>query len=177
MFNFKKKKEKSKENIDSAPPDAIGMYYDLRNQALTIKAFQIGVEPGGEYPVYGAVIDLMFGENIATMISMLDGTVSLYYSNGGGIIGIGERYDDIREHGFNLLANAGHLIKHFSVTDDFSLPTEDYACYAFFLTDNGVYKATFHMDHDDEGDVYDFLNYLIQNLLTSIRLNAERDGF
>ena len=173
MFKFKKKKENPVEKNGGEKPSPEEMYHDLRNMALGVEASQLSVEPGNECPVYGAVIDLCLGDNTATMISMLDGTVSLYYGTGGGIIGVGERYEEVREQGFSLLANAVQLLGYFDVTDNYSLPEEDGACHAFFLTDDGVYKAAFHMDRDDEGDEYDFLNGFIQNLLTSIRVSTE----
>ena len=176
MFKFKKNKEKPNEDKGGQAPTPADMYHELRTMALSIKASQIGVEPGNEHPVYGAVIDMVFGEATATMISMLDGTVSLYYSSGGGIIGVGERYGEVREHSFILLANAVQLLEYFSVTEDYSLPEEENSCFAFFLTEDGVYKADFHMDRDDEGEEYNFLNHLIQNLLTSIRVSTEDEG-
>jgi len=173
MFKFIKKKEKTTNKNGGQPLSPTEMYHDLRNMALSINASQLNVEPGNECPVYGAVIDLCFGENTATIISMLDGTVSFYYSTGGGIIGVGERYEEVREQGFTLLANAVQLLEYFHVTDDFSLPEEDSACFAFFLTCDGVYRAAFHMDRDDEGEEYNFLNGFIQNLLTSILVSTE----
>jgi len=172
MFGFRKNKW--------APIDTkVNMYHDLRSQALNLKLSQIqtAIKPGYECPVYGAVIDMVFGEATATMIFMLDGAASLYYSNGGGIIGVGEHYPEVREEGFNLLANMVQLLEFFEITKDFSLPTDDSACFAFFLTEDGVYKTAFHMDRHDEGDMYNFINYYIQNLLTSIRVNTQKDGY
>jgi hypothetical protein len=176
MFGIGKNKKMNPESNNE--PDigrTADIYNDLRNQVLALKSSQILVDPGNEYPVYGAVIDMVFGDGdtLATMVCVLDGTVSLYYGNGGGIIGIGEKYQEVREEGFNLLANALQLLEYFDETDDFSLPNDANACFAFFLTDDGIYKAAFHMDRDDEGDVYNFLNHFVQNLLTSIRVNTE----
>ena len=153
------------------------IYHDLRKQALTIDVSQISVAPGNECPVFGAVIDIVPGDGVgsATMVCLLDGAVSIYYSKGGGIIGIGERYAEVREEGFNLIANAVQLLEYFEVTDDFSLPVEKSSCFAFFLTKDGVYKAAFHMDRDDEGGVYNFLNGFVQNLLHSILVNTEKN--
>ena len=65
-------------------------YADLRLLALSLTADQIGVTPTAEHPrVFGAVMEIGLEEGSATLVALHDGTVSMYLSSGGGIIGGG----------------------------------------------------------------------------------------
>jgi hypothetical protein len=67
------------------------MYNGLRQRVLDLDPAEIGFAPTAELPdVYGLVLDLGFGDDVATLVTMLDGTTSLYVSSGGGMIGAGQ---------------------------------------------------------------------------------------
>ena len=63
---------------------------DLRRQALEVKASALGLAPTAELPhVFGAIMETGYFEAVATLVAFADGAVSLYFSNGGGVIGAG----------------------------------------------------------------------------------------
>ena len=63
----------------------------LRDLALRVSPSDLDVVPTDERPnVWGAVMELGYPTGIATLVSLAEGTTSLYFSNGGGIIGAGE---------------------------------------------------------------------------------------
>ena len=63
----------------------------LRELALRLSAAELEVTPTDERPnVWGAIMELGYPTGIATLVSLSEGTTSLYFSNGGGIIGAGE---------------------------------------------------------------------------------------
>ena len=69
----------------------------LRELALRLSAAELEVTPTDERPnVWGAIMELGYPTGIATLVSLSEGTTSLYFSNGGGIIGAGE-YPAVRE--------------------------------------------------------------------------------
>ena len=79
---FKKSKPKP-------PPQDV--YLGLRNQVLSVKPNDIGVSPTPEMPVvWGVVMETGYPEAVVTLVSLGDRTTSLYFSNGGGVIGAGE---------------------------------------------------------------------------------------
>ena len=74
--------------------DAEQMYRDLRSQILTVSPDTVNLSPAPEHPlVWAAVMDWHVGSGVATLVAILEGTVSLYLSSGGGIIGAGAHAD------------------------------------------------------------------------------------
>jgi hypothetical protein len=62
----------------------------LRQQALTVEASQLDAAPSAERPrVFGVLMETGYPEAVATLVVFADGTTSLYFSNGGGVIGAG----------------------------------------------------------------------------------------
>jgi hypothetical protein len=61
---------------------------DLRKMFLTTAAKKVGIQPSQEYPrVWGVAMDWPIGEHIATVISLCDGSASVYTTGAFGIIG------------------------------------------------------------------------------------------
>jgi hypothetical protein len=75
-------------DIDPAAPGA-GPAADLRSQVLTAEPATFGFTQSEHGPLWGAVMDMGFPNGTATLVSLADGTTSLYTSTGGGIIGGG----------------------------------------------------------------------------------------
>ena len=74
--------------------DGEQVYRDLRAQVLTVPASALSLSPTPEHPfVWAAVMDWHVGSGVATLVAILDGTVSMYLSSGGGIIGAGAHAD------------------------------------------------------------------------------------
>ena len=71
----------------SAEPTAV--YESLRRQILELTAAELG----GAYaaaPILALLMETGYREAVATLVGVIDGTTSLYFSNGGGMIGAGE---------------------------------------------------------------------------------------
>jgi hypothetical protein len=61
---------------------------ELRETFLRVTPSQIGLSATPEYPrIFGATVDWPIGEHIATVVSLSDGTASLYTTSTFGIIG------------------------------------------------------------------------------------------
>jgi hypothetical protein len=71
--------------------DPADMMRQLREQALRVSAHDLDLAPTASRPrVWGAIMELGYATGIATLMSLSEGTTSLYFSNGGGVIGAGE---------------------------------------------------------------------------------------
>ncbi len=67
------------------------MFSDLRRQVLELDPADAGLAPTDADPqLFGAVLETGFPEGSFTLVCLVDGTTSLYLSNGGGTIGGGE---------------------------------------------------------------------------------------
>lgn len=73
----------------SRPPES-DAFRDLRNRALTVTALELGLEPDPAAPIHGVIMETGYPEAVATFVCLRDGTVSLYFSTGGGVIGGGQ---------------------------------------------------------------------------------------
>jgi hypothetical protein len=61
----------------------------LRTRLLTGSAEAIGLKPDGN--VWGILLEMGYPQATATLVCLSDGSASLYISNGGGVIGGGEK--------------------------------------------------------------------------------------
>ncbi len=84
----------------------------LRERALTVAPAALGAAPSAELPhVFGLLMETGFPVAAATLAVFADGTVSLYFSNGGGVLGAGE-HESVRAAASALLASAeAHLAR------------------------------------------------------------------
>jgi len=67
-------------------------------------------------------MDTGYRDALVTLVSLVDGTTSLYFGNGGGIIGAGE-HEVVRQATSKLLTRAQGDLKQLGFADDFPLPT------------------------------------------------------
>jgi len=66
------------------------VYSGLRQQILTLDPASMHLAPSAEHPhLYGGLMEMGMGGDVATLVALADGTTSLYWSTGGGIIGAG----------------------------------------------------------------------------------------
>ena len=74
-----------------AESEAAGATVGLRKKILSLDPASVGLHPSAELPqVWGVLMEMGFPDGAATIVSLADGTTSLYTSEGGGVIGGGE---------------------------------------------------------------------------------------
>jgi hypothetical protein len=72
-------------------PESAPIYTSMRNQILTLVPAEVGLGPSPQFPhVWGVLTEIGLDRGSATLVSLADGTTSLYLSSGGGFIGYGE---------------------------------------------------------------------------------------
>lgn len=77
--------------------DPVAVMRRLRDHALRATAEELDLVPTESRPrVWGALMELGYPTGIATLMTLAEGTTSLYFSNGGGVIGAGE-HEAVRE--------------------------------------------------------------------------------
>ena len=116
------------------------IYLGLRNQALSLEPGQIGLNLDTSNPVFGILMDTGYKDAVVTLSVMGEGSVSLYFSNGGGIIGLGE-HEGPRRAGLSLLSFANQFKNHLKPTKEFPLPIEGYTTF-YILTIKGVITSS-----------------------------------
>jgi len=114
------------------------VYAGLRNSLLTAKAETIGLKPAAN-EVWGVMMETGYSKAVASLVAVADGTVSLYFSNGGGIIGLGQHPGPQRV-GKDFIALAQQLAAQAKPTTDFPLPQPDFTNF-YPLSGSGVLCA------------------------------------
>ena len=121
-------------------------YTGLRNMVLTTKPETVGLKPSaGE--VWGILMETGYPEAVVTLVALADGTVSIYFSNGGGIIGLGPHLG-AQNAGKAFLAFAQQYSKHGTATKKYPLPKPSHTRF-YFLTGSGA--MTVEAKEDDLG--------------------------
>jgi len=119
----------SKEPVQAPEGDKQGpeLMAGLRNMALTMTPDQLNVTvPATGRGVWGSVTDFGTPQGTATLVTFLDGSTSLYYSTGGGIIGSGDSSDDVLKVSQDLLAELDSCTAQMEARPPQKLPAADF---------------------------------------------------
>lgn len=144
-------------------------YSGLRNMVLSTKPDSIGVKLKDINEVWGVVMETGYPEAVASLVALADGTVSLYFSNGGGIIGLGPHAGPHRA-AQSLLAASQQFSMQTQPTKSYPLPRPSFTRF-YLLTGNGALTA--EIKEDDLGNNRHPLSPLFykgQELISEIRM-------
>jgi len=155
------------------------VYTGLRQQLLTLDPKTIGLSPTSNR-VWAILMETGYPEAVVTLAAIGDGTVSLYFSNGGGIIGVGQ-HEGPRRACLALLVAAPGFLSYAQPTTDFRLPVTGRTRFVF-LTFDGAFAA--EAAEDDLGNKRSPLSplfYKAQDVITEARMaegktRAEQGG-
>ena len=108
-----------------------------------------------------------FPEGSYTLTAMVDGNTSLYFSNGGGIIG-GGGHDSVRNAARNLLLTAQHVYTKAQAVTNFPKPKVGYVIF-YFRTFAGVRSYTaLEEDLGNERDELSTLFFAAHTVITEL---------
>jgi len=85
-------------------------------------------------------MDWGVGQGAATIVAVADGTVSVYFSSGGGSIGGGQSHAAMREAGRKFLNLVKESLSKMQKTTEYPLPGKG-QIYFYVRTDAGVFTA------------------------------------
>lgn len=159
------KAPKSKRAVD-------GLYEELRQRVLTIEPGSIGLDSSSPDRVCAVLMETGSAEAVVTLVAIADGTVSLYFSNGEVIIGVGQ-HEGPREAGRSLLSAAQTFLGQARQTDEFPLPEAGHTRF-YFMTVGGTYTAD-ALEDDLGGNKHPLspLFYEAQGVEAQVRLMVE----
>src|SRR5512136_1553053 len=97
-------------------------YLQIRNRLLHLNPSDLGLSATPASPdVWGVVVELGYEVGSATLLALTDGTTSLHYSTGGGLLGRGD-YPPVADASIALVAEAQKYLYQMAPTQDFPLP-------------------------------------------------------
>jgi len=150
------------------------IYTDLRNQIISLsdkeKAKDFGYKEGQTIAV---LMETGLEDACYTLVAVSDGTASLYFSNGGGIIGAGE-YEKGARAAHDFIQFSGKFEQYFSITKKYPLPQPGKT--RFYIIKSGTI-LTGEYNESDLGNgklVLSPLFYKGHDLITEIRVTEEK---
>jgi hypothetical protein len=90
----------------------------LRSSAISMKVAELGLFPSAELPhVWGILMEAWQSKAVVSLAVFAEGTTSLYFSTGGGVLGAGKR-ENVRIASRAFLASAeAHLVRLSAATE------------------------------------------------------------
>lgn len=149
----------------------VEVYDSLRSQVLGLRPEQVGAKK--EDHVIAVLMETGYPEAVATLVSVVDGAASLYFSSGGGIIGGGEN-ERPNAASKKLIRLADSFLRHTAKTEKTPLPKEGFTRF-YFVTSSGLF--TFEEKEEDLGEGRSVLSPLFHSaheLITELRLIDEQ---
>ena len=113
------------------------IYSQMREQVLKITPDQLGIKLTDSKTLLAVLTETGYDRAVATLVTVADGTVSLYFSNGGGFIGAGQ-YDRPQKACESFIAFAKAYIGKAAFVKEYPLPSEG-AVRFYFITSGGIF--------------------------------------
>ncbi len=155
---------------ETTPPE---MSDRLRTMVLNLDPKDIGLNKDNfPYSVFAIVMETGVAEGSYTLSSIADGSTSLYFSTGGGIIGGGE-HKSVREASMYFLSGAEHFHSKAKAVTSFPKPKNGDVIF-YFITFDGVksYNAL-EVDLGNEKDDLSGLFFAGHSVISELR-NTEK---
>lgn len=140
------------------------VYTKLRSQALGAAAKTLG----SKEQTFGVIMETGYPEAVVTLVALADGTASLYFSSGGGMIGLGQ-HERPAVAARSLISFADHNLKQLTPAADTPMPRPGHTRF-YVLTQRGTLTAEAEeMELGENRHVLSPLFYSAQELITEMR--------
>ena len=154
--------------------DNKGAFSGLRDMVFNLNTKEIGLTKDNfGHPVWGMVMETGFPEGSFSLVTLADGTTSLYFSNGGGIIGGGE-HDSVREASGYFLTGAQQFYKSASKVTEYPSPSDGEVKFYFFTFDGTLMYSAPEEELGDEKDELSDLFYAAHGVISELRKIQEK---
>ncbi len=160
--------------MNSAAPEPAESYLHLRQLILNLNPSEAGLAPTELAPrVWGVLMETGYDVGTVTLVSLADGTTSLYFSTGGGMIGSSD-YNPVALASQALVEEAEKHVSNIAPTTDYPLPGVGQVRF-YLLTYQGI-----HMVDSAENDLasgshpLEPLYQRAQETLTQLRLLSDK---
>ncbi len=154
---------------DTNQPPPADVYAGLRRQVLRLTPDQLDDGALADAPILALLMETGYPEAVATLVAVMDGTSSLYFSNGGGFIGAGT-HAAVAEASRRWLETGREFLPHMSAITDPPLPTNGLTQFVA-VTREGLRAVTAPEEELGEGrhSLSPFF-YAGQDVITQMRL-------
>jgi hypothetical protein len=160
--------------MNTAAPAPASTYIQFRSRILDLNPDELGLTPTPSAPhVWGVLVEMGYEVGSATLVALVDGTTSLHYSTGGGLLG-SPGYAPLAEASRALVIQAENFLQLTSLTHEFPLPQAGQVRF-ILLTYSGTYAANAaEKSLTADGHPLSPLYKYTQSTLSQLRLLAEK---
>jgi hypothetical protein len=124
MGFLRRPRERSNDAVSGHQGEMASVYRGLRDRILTLDPSSVGVTRTPDLPnIWGVVMDWGMEKAVATIVSLADGTTSLYLSTGGGSLGAGA-HPAAATASTNAIRVAESVIEDFPTASDAPIPVQ-----------------------------------------------------
>lgn len=154
-------------------PEPVSIFKDLRDTLLGMSPARLGVFPSEELPnVWGVLMETGYSPAVVMLVSLADGTTSLCFGSGGGIIGA-EKHGTVREATAAFIATAESQRNRLIPAESFPLPDVDRVRF-YVLTFSGTLTAeASEQELVNKGHCLSPLFYAGHDVITQIRITSD----
>ncbi|MCW2750713.1 MAG: hypothetical protein JWR83_1823 [Aeromicrobium sp.] len=152
-----------------------GATASLRELILRTPPDELGFAPGERTQVYGMLMETGYDSAVATIVSLADGTTSMYFSSGGGTIGAGD-HESVADATRAFVAAAGDFASYALPTADFPSPGIGEVRFQFLTFGGGLTASASEDDLGNQRHALSPLFFAGQDVITQIRLVQESAG-
>jgi len=159
---------------ETEQPPAAEVYQGLRQQVLCLTPDDLG-GAFADAPILALLMETGYREAVATLVGVVDGTSSLYFSNGGGFIGAGT-HESVAQANTRWLETGVTFLPELSAVVEPPLPGRDMTQFVA-VTLEGLRGASAPEDELGKGrHGLSRLFYAAQDVIMQIRLTQDRPG-
>ena len=169
-------KQRAHSKSGSVLPKSANPMPELRAKVFATDPKELGLAPSEKRPhVWGVVMEIGYPQATASLVALGEGTVSLYFSTGGGVIGAGE-HAYVRQEAAKLIDAGEGYLDQLSPTTNFSLPQAERVRF-YILTFSGPVTAD-AAESDLAGGKHPLSQFYMmgQNVITEIRQISQHPG-
>jgi hypothetical protein len=121
-------------------PDPAPTYLQIRERIFHLNPAELGLAASLAPPdVWAVVVEMGYEVGSATLMALADGTTSLHYSTGGGLLGRGD-YAPVAEASKALVGEAQKHLHNMDATDELPLPEVGQVRF-ILLAYSGIYTS------------------------------------
>ena len=162
--------------VSSSADKNAEIFQAIRNRLLSLDPQTVDITATPEHPhVWGVLMEFVLSGSVVTLAGLVDGTTSLYFSSGGGILGSGN-HPLVGTAARELVNKAELALEYFQPVREYPFPDEGFIRF-YALTFSGILLA--ECPDQDVKDPLLGLSELYaaaQDLITQVKLIHEKKG-
>lgn len=147
----------------------------LRNSALTEFAKKFAENPEFKTAsVLGVLMETGYEKAVASLVAWIDGSASIYFSSGGGIIG-GAGHAEVRIAAKRFAQFAGVHVSEMTACAEYPLPKVGQTTF-YAITANGIFTVSAsELEFGNGAHNFSPLFHLGHYLITRLRMTVEKN--